>query len=67
MKKIALAIACIGTLASTTALAQTVVKIGFAGPLTGPIAHVGKDEEFGTRLALDDANAKGVTFPPGLS
>lgn len=62
MKKIALAIACIGTLASTTALAQSVVKIGFAGPLTGPIAHVGKDEEFGTRLALDDANAKGITI-----
>lgn len=42
--------------------ADMVVKIGFAGPLTGPIAHVGKDEQFGTQLALDDANAKGVSL-----
>lgn len=63
MKKIVLALACIGTLASAaSAQAQTVVKIAFAGPLTGPIAHVGKDEEYGTRLALDDANAKGLTI-----
>ena len=40
--------------------ADTVVKIGFAGPLTGPIAHVGKDEQYGAQLALEDANAKGV-------
>ena len=48
--------------ASSLAMAETVVKIGFAGPLTGPIAHVGKDEQFGAQLALDDANAKGVTL-----
>ncbi|QRM18180.1 ABC transporter substrate-binding protein [Dechloromonas sp. TW-R-39-2] len=63
MKKIALAIVCLGTLAAPLAVqAQTVVKIAFAGPLTGPVAHVGKDEEFGTLLALDDANAKGLTI-----
>ena len=45
-----------------TARADTVVKIGFAGPLTGPIAHVGKDEQFGAQLALDDVNAKGLTL-----
>ena len=37
-----------------------VVKIGHAGPLTGSIAHLGKDNENGVRLALDEANAKGV-------
>ncbi len=47
---------------SLAAHADMVVKIGFAGPLTGPIAHVGKDEQFGTQLALDDANAKGVSL-----
>ena len=47
---------------STSALADTVVKIGFAGPLTGPISHVGKDEQFGAQLALEDANAKGVVL-----
>ncbi len=45
-----------------SAHAQTVVKIGHAGPLTGPIAHIGKDGENGARLAIEDANAKGVTI-----
>ena len=30
------------------------VKIGHVAPLTGPIAHLGKDNENGARLALDD-------------
>jgi branched-chain amino acid transport system substrate-binding protein len=38
----------------------TVVKIGHAGPLTGGIAHLGKDNENGVRLALDEANAKNM-------
>jgi branched-chain amino acid transport system substrate-binding protein len=38
------------------------VKIGHAGPLTGGIAHLGKDNENGVRLALDQANAKGLTI-----
>jgi branched-chain amino acid transport system substrate-binding protein len=37
------------------------VKIGHAGPLTGPVAHLGKDNENGVRLALDEANAAGIT------
>ncbi len=41
---------------------ETVVKIGHAGPLTGGIAHLGKDNENGARLAIDEANAKGVTI-----
>jgi branched-chain amino acid transport system substrate-binding protein len=32
------------------------VKIGHAGPLTGGIAHLGKDNENGARLAVDEAN-----------
>ncbi len=40
----------------------TVVKIGHAGPLTGGIAHLGKDNENGARLSIDEANAKGVTI-----
>ena len=39
---------------------EVVVKIGFAGPLTGPIGHLGKDEQYGAQMAVDDANAKGV-------
>jgi branched-chain amino acid transport system substrate-binding protein len=32
------------------------VKIGHAGPLTGGIAHLGKDNENGARLAVEEAN-----------
>jgi branched-chain amino acid transport system substrate-binding protein len=34
-----------------------VVKLGHAAPLTGPQAHIGKDNENGAQLAVDDANA----------
>jgi branched-chain amino acid transport system substrate-binding protein len=33
------------------------VKIGHVGPLTGGIAHLGKDNENGARLAVEEANA----------
>jgi len=33
------------------------VKIGHVGPLTGSIAHLGKDNENGARLAIEEANA----------
>jgi branched-chain amino acid transport system substrate-binding protein len=32
------------------------IKIGHVGPLTGGIAHLGKDNENGARLAIDQAN-----------
>ncbi len=41
---------------------ELVVKIGHAAPLTGGIAHLGKDNENGARLAIDEANAKGITI-----
>lgn len=37
-----------------------VVKIGHVAPMTGPQAHLGKDNENGARLAIDDLNAQGV-------
>jgi len=43
-----------------TALAQEVVKIGHVGPTSGAIAHLGKDNENGARMAIDELNAKGV-------
>jgi len=42
--------------------AQTVVKIGHVGPISGAIAHLGKDNENGARLAIEDLNAKGITI-----
>jgi branched-chain amino acid transport system substrate-binding protein len=32
------------------------IKIGHVGPLTGGIAHLGKDNENGAQLAIDEAN-----------
>ncbi|HUY03118.1 MAG TPA: branched-chain amino acid ABC transporter substrate-binding protein [Rhodocyclaceae bacterium] len=46
--------------APTAAPAETVVKIGSVAPLSGGIAHLGKDNENGVRLAIEEANAKGV-------
>jgi branched-chain amino acid transport system substrate-binding protein len=36
------------------------VKIGHVGPLTGGIAHLGKDNENGARLAVEEANNAGI-------
>ena len=36
------------------------VKIGHAGPLTGGIAHLGKDDENGVHLAVDEATDRKV-------
>lgn len=35
------------------------VRIGVVAPLSGPVAHMGKDIENGARMAIDDLNAKG--------
>jgi branched-chain amino acid transport system substrate-binding protein len=48
--------------ASDTASAADVelFKVGITGPLTGPQAAIGKDDENGARMALDKANAQGI-------
>ncbi|MDE2452099.1 MAG: branched-chain amino acid ABC transporter substrate-binding protein [Burkholderiales bacterium] len=47
--------------AAAGAMAQDlVVKIGTVGPTSGAIAHLGKDNENGARLAIEDLNAKHV-------
>ena len=55
-------VAC--ALASASAIAQDVqtVKIAHAGPLSGGIAHIGKDTENGVRLAIDDLNAQNLVI-----
>ncbi|MDA0575449.1 branched-chain amino acid ABC transporter substrate-binding protein [Burkholderia gladioli] len=47
---------------ATNASADQVVKIGHVAPLTGGIAHLGKDNENGARLAIEEINAKGLTI-----
>jgi branched-chain amino acid transport system substrate-binding protein len=45
-----------------TAAGEVTVKLGSVAPLTGPQAHLGKDNDNGARLAIDEANARGVTL-----
>ncbi len=37
-----------------------VVKIGHVGPTSGPIAHLGKDNEFGAKMAIEDLNSRNL-------
>ncbi|MHB1359422.1 MAG: branched-chain amino acid ABC transporter substrate-binding protein [Rhodocyclaceae bacterium] len=46
--------------AAPAAPAVLTVKIGHVAPLTGGIAHLGKDNENGARLAIEEANAEGI-------
>ncbi|MGH8629220.1 MAG: branched-chain amino acid ABC transporter substrate-binding protein, partial [Burkholderiales bacterium] len=46
----------------TASAIERLVKVGHAGPLTGPIAHLGKDNENGVKLALEEANAAGTVI-----
>ena len=41
---------------------ETMVRIGSVSPLTGPQAHLGKDNANGARLAIDEINATGITL-----
>ncbi|MFL9933922.1 branched-chain amino acid ABC transporter substrate-binding protein [Paraburkholderia sp. RL18-103-BIB-C] len=60
MKILARAIAMSVALATSSAFADQVVKIGYAGPLTGAIAHIGKDSQYGAQLAIDEANEQNI-------
>src|SRR5881398_2486343 len=53
------AVLVLGTGASAQ---DMVVKIGHVAPTSGGIAHLGKDNENGARMAIDELNAKGVTI-----
>ena len=39
-----------------------VIKIGNVAPLTGPNAHLGKDNENGARLAVEEVNTQGLVI-----
>jgi branched-chain amino acid transport system substrate-binding protein len=45
-----------------SAYAQQVVKIGAVAPMSGPNAHLGKDNDNAARMAIDELNAKGFTL-----
>lgn len=62
IKMIPLAAAVAFAFAGTASAQEQVVKIGHVGPTSGSIAHLGKDNENGARMAIDDLNAKGFTI-----
>ena len=54
--------AALVTLGAGAFAQDAVVKIGHVGPTSGGIAHLGKDNENGARMAIDELNAKGVSI-----
>jgi branched-chain amino acid transport system substrate-binding protein len=45
-----------------TATSGVVIKIGNVAPLTGPDSYLGKDNENGARLAVEEINRQGLTI-----
>ncbi|MFM0262758.1 branched-chain amino acid ABC transporter substrate-binding protein [Paraburkholderia sediminicola] len=63
MKKLVYSIVTVAALAAFGgASAQEVVLVGVSGPLTGPQASEGKDNENGARMAVDELNSAGTTI-----
>ena len=62
MNAITLATACALAASAQAQSQEQVVRVAHVGPLSGPVAHVGKDNENGARMAIDDLNAKGIVI-----
>ncbi len=63
----ALSLAMLGALSGCgqkqeAATGPEVVRIGSVAPLTGSQSHIGKDNDSGARLAVDEINAQGLTL-----
>ncbi|RZJ12824.1 MAG: branched-chain amino acid ABC transporter substrate-binding protein [Rubrivivax sp.] len=61
--KLNVVVGAVAALLSSAAMSQeAVVKIGHVAPTSGAIAHLGKDNEMGARLAVEELNAKGLSI-----
>lgn len=49
-------------LAASACAEEQIIKFGHTGPLSGPNAFAGKDNENGVRLALEELNAKKIVI-----
>ena len=56
------ALAALICLSQTTPAQQSVIRIGHVGPTSGGVAHLGKDNENGARMAADEINARGLVI-----
>ena len=61
-KMLPIVAAAFAFVAGSASAQDMVVKIGHVAPTSGAIAHLGKDNENGARMAIEDLNAKGVTI-----
>lgn len=62
MKMKLIVAASLATFAGLVVAQDMVVKIGHVAPTSGGIAHLGKDNEYAARLAVEELNAKGVVI-----
>ena len=60
--KLTIVAAAAVALSSGLAFAQEVVTIAHVGPTSGAIAHLGKDNENGAKMAVEELNAQGVVI-----
>ena len=62
--KVKLTAAAVAALVAGAASAQDVqvVKIGHVGPVSGPQAHYGKDNENGARMAIEELNTQNIVI-----
>lgn len=60
--RVVLRAAVLASLSAGAAQAQDVIRIGHVAATSGAIAHLGKDNENGARMAVDELNAKGVVI-----
>ena len=59
MSKLIVATAISAALFGTSAMAEDTIKVGIAGPLTGPVAQYGDMEFTGGEMAVEQINAAG--------
>ena len=62
MQRNSIVLAALMALGFSAQAQEQVVRIGHVGPVSGAIAHLGKDNENGARLAVEELNAKGVSL-----
>ena len=60
IKMLPIVAAAVAVIAGSAYAQDMAVKIGHVAPTSGAIAHLGKDNENGARMAIEDLNAKGV-------
>ncbi len=55
-------VAALAAVAGLASAQEQVVKIGHVAPVSGAQAHYGKDNENGTRMAIEDLNKQNITI-----